>query len=207
MIIIVNMRLSLFQKKMVKKAFTFAEARIVAHEDAPEALRLNIHRWVKRGELLRIRRGVYAFPDRSYSLPEMVSVLYAPAYLSLESALNQRELLPDVPFEATLVTPRPTRSFRTPWGRFHFHHIQPRLFCGYDPKTLVAEPEKALLDYFYFHKARLSEQPSFWKEARFQSLDTIDWNKGERFLGLYPVGKTTRLWRSLQRHAKTHRAD
>ena len=65
------MKLSAFKKRMLKRAFTFAEARIVAHEAAPEALRLNLHRWAKRGDLLRIRRGVYAFPDAACSLPEM----------------------------------------------------------------------------------------------------------------------------------------
>ncbi|MFA5139072.1 MAG: hypothetical protein WC728_07555 [Elusimicrobiota bacterium] len=201
------MRFSLFQKKMLKGAFTFAEARIVAHEDSPEALRLNIHRWVKKGGLLRIRRGVFAFPDRAYPLPEMVSALYPPAYVSLESALSQGGLLPDAAFETTLVTPRATRSFDTVWGRFHFHHIQPRLFFGYDPKTLLAEPEKALLDYLYFRKARLSDEPAFWREARFQNLETIDWDKGGRWRRLYPDGKLERLWRSLRRYAKTHRAD
>src|SRR5439155_14670844 len=104
------MRFKAFERAMKKTAFTFAEARLVAREGSAAGLRLNLHRWVKAGDLIRIRREVYAFPDRNCTLAEMVAVLYPPAYISLESALNQHGLLPDVPFETTLVTPRPTRS-------------------------------------------------------------------------------------------------
>src|SRR5579871_5690380 len=111
MIIIVIMRFGAFERAMKKNAFTFREAALVAQTDSPETLRLNLHRWVKKGELVRLRREVYAFPRRMPSLPESISALYSPAYISLESALNRHGLLPDVPFEITLVTPRPTRSF------------------------------------------------------------------------------------------------
>ncbi|MBI3292048.1 MAG: hypothetical protein HYZ73_04480 [Elusimicrobia bacterium] len=200
------MRFREFERRMPKPAFTFSEARVVAYTEPLRGLRLNLHRWVKRGDLRNIRRGVYAFPDRRCSLPEMIAVLYPPAYVSLESALNRHGLLPDVPFETTLVSPRPTHSFHTRWGRFHFHHIQHPLFFGYDSATLLAEPEKALLDYFYFRGAVVHDTPTFWQEARFQNLEHLRWRIGDRMAGRYPAGRVQRLWEGFKRYAKTQRS-
>jgi len=199
------MRLKDFERGMKKSVFTLAEAALVAHGDSPAALRLNLHRWTKAGDLLGIRRGVYAFPHRPSSTPEMIGALYPPAYVSLESALSQAGLLPDVPFETTLITPRATRSFSTPRGRFHFHRIQPRLFFGYDSKTLFADPEKAILDYFYLKGSSLHPQPAFWEEARFQNLDRVNWSKGDRAARVFPQGRVRTLWASLKTYAKAHR--
>ena len=207
MIINVIMKFGDFVKRMLKPVFTFAEAQMVAHEEPAAGLRLNLHRWAKKGTLIRLRREVYMFGDRASPLPLLISALYPPAYVSLETALNQHGLLPDVPFETTLVTPRATRSFQTPLGRFHFHRIHPRLFFGFDPSTLLADPEKALLDYFYFRRARLVADPVFWRESRLQNFKRLDWGKGGKELEIYRSDKMSRLWESLKRYAKTQRAD
>jgi len=197
-------RFRAFEQAMKKDVFTFREAALVGHREPLAALRLNLHRWVKNGYLLRLRREVYAFPRRPLPAPALISALYPPAYISLESALNQQGFLPDVPFETTLVTPRATRTFQTPAGRFHFHRIQKKLFFGYDPATLLAEPEKALLDYFYLRGSSMKDVPAFWEESRFQNLERLDWRKGDREAALYPAGRVQKLWKGLKRYAKTH---
>jgi hypothetical protein len=206
MIIIVIMRFREFERRMKKAAFTFAEAALVDRESPLAGLRLNLHRWAKAGELLRIRREVYAFPGKPCSLPEMIGVLYPPAYVSLESALNQHGFLPDVPFETALVSPRATRSFVTPWGRFHFHRILPRLFFGYDPKTLLAWPEKTVLDYLYFRGRLRRATPAFWRESRLEHLESLDWRRGDAMLEAYASPRVKTLWKSLQAYAKTGRS-
>jgi hypothetical protein len=200
------MRFRDFDRAMKKGAFTLAEAAVVAAADRPAAIKLQLHRWAKAGDLVRIRREVYAFPGRSSSLPEMIHLLYPPAYVSLESALNHHGILPDVPFETTLVTPRATRSFQTPWGRFHFHKIQQKLFFGYDSATLWARPEKAILDYLYFHRSAFHATRDYWREARFQNLRGVDWRKGDQTLPLFDSEPVNRLWRSLKSYAKTQRS-
>ncbi len=196
------MKYSAFEALMKKSAFSFREALLTTRENA-QGLRLNLHRWVKAGHLQRIRREVYAFPGRHCSLPERILALYAPAYISMETALNQHGLVPDVPFETTLVTTRPPRSFQTPWGRFHFHHIQTGLFFGYDSSRLLAEPEKALLDYFYLRGHSLKTEKSFWREARFQNLKGLDWKRGDKLVKPYPGSRVLALWESLKDYAKT----
>ena len=47
-------------------------------------------RWVKRGYLLKLKNGIYAF-SKDYDKikgEEVASALYQPSYLSLESALS-----------------------------------------------------------------------------------------------------------------------
>lgn len=202
---IINVKFTSFQRSMKKPVFTLAEAEMVAHASHPQGLRLNFHRWVRKGLLQRLRRGVYFFPERQPSLTATIEHLYPPAYISLESALNRHGILPDVPFETLLVTPRPTRRFHTPWGRFRFHHIDPRLFFGYDPDSLLAEPEKAVLDYFHLRGAALQESPAFWREARFDNLEILRWTKGRDAAQKYPAERVLRLWESLHRYAKASR--
>lgn len=197
------MNLTTFRKRMTPPAFTFAQAQIVAHDMSRQALRLALHRWAARGEIVRIRRGVYAFPDRPVALPQMIELLYPPAYISLESALNQHGLLPDVPFEMTLITTRPTRAFETPWGRFRFHHVQRPLFTGFDPQTRLATPEKALLDWIYFRGARFANTPEFWRETRLDNLGGLRWKQADSWSRLYPRESVRTLWRGLKRYAKT----
>lgn len=198
------MKLRCFQQKMPKAAFTFREAALVERESSLPGLRLRLHRWVKQGALLRIRREVYAFPERPVTLAEQIRALYFPAYVSLETALSLQGLLPDVPFENTLVTTRATRFFQTVWGRFRFRHIHPRLFLGYDPQTLLAEPEKTVLDFLYYYRCRLQPAESYWQEGRWQNLHQIRWARGKGYLPLYKNQAVERLWFSLRDYAKTH---
>jgi len=193
-----------FAGKFPKTVFTFQEASLVDRELSVAGLRLQLHRWVKRGDLMRIRRGVYAFTDKAAPWQEQIRMIYPPAYISCEAALAMHGIIPDAPFEQTLVTPRITRVFKTPWGRFVFRHIRSGLFTGYDPVTFLAEPEKAVLDYFYYHHARLHADPLFWQEARWQNLSRLRWRRGERYLALYGKPVMERLWRSLKEYAKTN---
>jgi len=196
-----------FAGKFPKTVFTFQEAALVDWTLSPEGLRLQLHRWVKRGDLLRVRRGVYAFSDRTAPWRDQIGMVYPPAYVSCETALSMHGLIPEAPFELTLVTPRTTRRFTTPWGRFLFRHIRSGLFLGFDPDTLLAEPEKAVLDYLYFHHSRLHADPLFWREARWQNLSRLKWRRGERLLELYQKPVMERLWRSVREYAKTDASD
>ncbi len=187
---------------MQKSVFSWPEACRVAWTTSPAVLRLELHNWVQRGDLIRLRRGLYAFADRNVEKTEVARALYPPAYLSLEWALHQHGLLPDVVFSMTLVSSRGTRRFKTPLGEFIYHKVKPAMFFGYDPDTLLAEPEKALIDYFYIRGASLVPENSFWKEMRWQNLDTLNFRKAKKFGEASGVGKVIKLVESLKRYAK-----
>ena len=58
----------------------------------------------------------------------------------------------------TSVSPRKTQEYHTPIGTFRYQHLLPRLYFGYEVlrpagnrPVLMADLEKALLDYCYLH--------------------------------------------------------
>ena len=128
----------------------------------PSCNRIQLDRWEKKGYLTKIRRGFYCFSDQKGDpnfLLYAASKLYAPSYISLETALKQYGLLPEEIFQVTSVSTKKMTHFETPIGNFRYRHMKPGLFWGYkivesrpgNPGILLAEPEKAILDYLYVH--------------------------------------------------------
>jgi len=198
------MKLNILKKKMRKPVFTLEEARRVAWETAPSTLKLQLHQWVKAGELIRLKRGVYGFPEQVTERTEVARALYGPAYLSLEYALNAYGLLPEAVFALTLVTPRLTRRFVTPVGTFIYHKIKRDLFWGYDPRTLMGEQEKVLVDYCYINGRTLVPEPTFWKTLRFQNLHQVNFKKAKDYARRTGSRKVVELVRSLEAYRRNH---
>ena len=127
---------------------------------------------VKKGELLRLKKGVYTFGEEYRINPiDMVSVantLYAPSYVSFEYALSYYGLIPERVYEVTSATMRMKKEFSTPVGRFTYKVVPLQVYAlGVDwiyDKTeggkLIATAEKALCDKIRSDRGigRLSQQ-------------------------------------------------
>lgn len=197
------MKFNDFRKKMQKTIFSTEEASRIALETSPKTLNLELHQWVKKKELIRLKRGLYAFSERLKDKMEICFALYVPAYVSLEYALHYYGLIPDVPFSLTLVTPKPTRQFQTPMGTFDYRHIKNTLFFGYNPDHLMGDKEKVIVDYCYLNSHRLIPDPAFWKEARFQNLEGVDFKKAGELARKTGVKKVERLVQGLKIYGET----
>ena len=197
------MKLKDFTRKMRKPIFTWEEAKRIAWNTSPNVLQLDLHNWRKQGDILSLRRGVYCFSGHSFHKSDIARHMYPPCYISLEWALHEHGLLPDAVFGLTLITTRGTRRFLTPQGEFIYHKVKKSAFFGYDPETLLALPEKALVDYLYLHSGQLVPDNKFWDEMRWQNLDTLDFGRAGEFSRKVGVRKVTRLLESLQKYAKT----
>jgi predicted transcriptional regulator of viral defense system len=200
---IILMKWNSFRKKMRNRVFTLAQAQAVAFDTNPAVLRLQLHQWVKSGELIAIKRGVYAFPEGPIDKVDLARVLYAPAYISLEYALNAYGLLPDVPFAMTLVTPKATRTFHTPFGLFTYQKIKQDAFFGFNPVTLMGELEKCLVDLLYLNSHKFEPNARFWEEMRFGHLSDVDFKKAHSFASKYKSKKTLTLLESIENYART----
>ncbi|NCC65710.1 MAG: hypothetical protein EOM15_13755, partial [Spirochaetia bacterium] len=125
--------------------------------------RNNLHRWVKQGKLIRLRQGFYTFPSlKSHDdVPfYFANKMYAPSYISLESALSLYSMIPEGVIQTTSVTTRKTKTFQNPFGNFIYRSVKPELMFGYSIEqtslsknwsVLLAVPEKALLDFLYLN--------------------------------------------------------
>lgn len=122
----------------------------------PEQTKYFLEESAQDGLLLRLKRGLYALPDPMPSEEEIANRLYRPSYLSFEYALAFYHILPEMVYTVTSATTKPTRAFSVADKTFTYLTIKQDAFTGYlptprDGKTiLIAEPEKALVDYFYF---------------------------------------------------------
>lgn len=158
--------------------------------------------WVKKGYLIRLKKGIYAFSRGKEKLQgeEIASLLYQPSYLSLESALAWHGFIPEIVYAYTSVTAKTNRTFQNDFGHFIYRHLKSELFWGYiEMKTehgryLLAEPEKALLDYFYLNLDRINNETDF-ENIRLneeQMKETLDPEKFIKYLGAFGVKKMER---------------
>jgi len=155
--------------------------------------------WVKKGYLIRLKNNLYAFSREKDKLKgEMIAFLmYQPSYLSLESALTWHGFIPEIVYAYTSVTARTNRTFENVCGRFIYRHVKKELFWGYvEEKTdqgpfLLAEPEKALLDYLYLNLARINNDDDF-ENIRLnedQMARTLDRDKFIKYLSVFDIKK------------------
>jgi predicted transcriptional regulator of viral defense system len=130
--------------------------------------RNNFSRWIKKGLITRLRRGVYSFPEYK-SKPNfnffVANRIYRPSYISLHSALSFYGLIPESIFQATSVTTLKTEKFENDFGMFVYRTIGEKMMFGYIAKKLddekhflMASPEKAIVDLLYLYPEYDSEK-------------------------------------------------
>ena len=157
------------------------------------ALRFLLTRAVKRGDALKLRRGLYGLSTHMPSELEIANLLYRPSYISFTFALSYYHLIPETVYTVTSATTRTTATFTALEKQFAYHRIKRAAFTGYTAQRVnqrtawVAEPEKALVDTLYFvalkkqglperlDLARLSKQKmrSFANLFKYPNLEKI----------------------------------
>jgi predicted transcriptional regulator of viral defense system len=121
--------------------------------------RNNFVRWTDKGYLIRLRQGVYTFPEykgiQDFAL-YFANRIYRPSYVSLHTALAFYGLIPEAVVQITSVTTLKTAYFKNDIGEFSYKSIKENLMFGYDLRQItggrtfqLARPEKALLDLLY----------------------------------------------------------
>ncbi|MCL5261634.1 MAG: hypothetical protein M1561_08245 [Gammaproteobacteria bacterium] len=118
---------------------------------------------LKRGDLVKIRRGLYCLgvnltTEKPHPLVLAQKILW-PSYVSMESALAYHNLIPEAVYATTCVTPKRSRTFVTPYGNYYYHKIpsinfflQVEKIIENKSEFLMATPWKAICDYVFCHK-------------------------------------------------------
>lgn len=158
--------------------------------------RNNFGRWTRKGYLIRLRRGVYAFAEYKGS-PEMATYfagrMYRPSYISLHSALSFYGLIPESVIQITSVTSLKTALFKNDFGEYSYKSVREDLMFGYLPRQLAdgrttayATREKALLDLLYLYPFYKTEHElaelRLDRDVLHEELDRAEWaSLTERF--------------------------
>ena len=143
--------------------------------------------WQRKGYIKKLRRGYYMFSDMSLNEEMLFLIanhLYAPSYVSLESALSYYGLIPEGVYSITSISSKKTARFRTPIADFTYRKVRSSLLFGYHLQKIrgrgykIAEMEKAVLDYLYLN-------PNIANEA-----DFYEWRfNGGEFLAKANISK------------------
>lgn len=175
---------------------------LIRRRNDAQIIRNQLERWRRKKLLIKLKKGLFLFnandrkinPSRAY----IANQLYSPSYLSLEYALNYYGLIPERVSDLTSITTRKTFRVTNEIGVFIYQHIKPVAFRGFveviDESGLiffVAEPEKALVDFFYLNLSKFKKQDMliFKESFRFQNIEKLDMNKIMKFAGLFENNK------------------
>jgi len=177
-------------KKRVEKYPLITSTQLQFIKEDPQLVRNQITRWQKKGLILKLRRGIYILneSDRKINPSKLflANQLYFPSYVSCEYALGFYELIPEKVIDITSVTPQKTYRIKNSLGVFIYQHIKTSAFRGFTTindengfKVFIAQPEKAIVDFFYLNLHYFKDYDSdiFEVSFRFQNLEILKKNK------------------------------
>ncbi|MBN1864462.1 MAG: hypothetical protein JW808_06140 [Victivallales bacterium] len=111
-----------------------------------------IARMLRSGELIRLRRGLYATSLNVNPFCFAASI-YGPSYISFETALSYHGVIPEAVYEISSATLNRPKEFENVFGRYRFRAVPEAVFhVGIERATesgipfLIASPTKALCD-------------------------------------------------------------
>ncbi len=165
--------------------FSLSEARKLF----PGFDRKRLSQWQQKKYISKVLRGNYVFNEEKMSdsfLSQIACTVYKPSYLSLEYALWKHGFIPEAVFALTMITTRKTFRIDFRNHRFIYRNVKPSLFFGYrienegQHRSLIAEPEKALLDFIHLN-AQINTQDefeslrlNFWQMKQTLNFKTMD---------------------------------
>jgi predicted transcriptional regulator of viral defense system len=165
-----------------------------------------LNEWQKKGYIKRIANGIFMFADEQIDdmyLYYLANKIYEPSYISLESGFAYYGFIPEAVYKTTSVTTKKTSHFQQDNIVFEYRSIHSRFNFGYtlvnwkNVAIKIAEPEKAIIDYFYLN-TEINTIDRI-EDMRFNTIamnEQIDWNKIDRYLSIYenkPLNKRIRL--------------
>ena len=164
----------------------FSTAQLLSENEPARQVRLQLSHWVKDGQLIKLRRGLYTLNPSKWEgfwHPFLIANQLQPgSYVSVQSALSFYDMIPEYVPVTTSVGPGRQETLRYSSGSFWFRHITEKMLCGYlqievMPKqfVLMASPEKALLDLIYLTPR--ADCVEYLSELRLQNAEAINFPK------------------------------
>ncbi|MEO0092009.1 MAG: hypothetical protein ABIK61_04810 [candidate division WOR-3 bacterium] len=164
-----------------------------AIENPRVLITVQLNTWQKKGLIVKLKKGLYLLNEQDRKIHPsrifLANILYSPSYVSTEYALGYYGLIPEKVTDVTSVTTKKTAKFVNRLGMFIYQHVKTDLFFGFTEikdenklPILIAEPEKAMLDFIYLNRSEFKDQDKdiFNKSYRFQNLNIL---KKKKLLG------------------------
>jgi len=113
--------------------------------------------------IIKLKRGLYFFSLNPKIELEIANKLYQPSYVSFETALSHYNIIPEMVYAITSVTTKRSKEIMAQNSVYKYYKIKKSLYFGYRTEklkgrtVLMAEAEKALLDYIYILSLKKGE--------------------------------------------------
>jgi len=172
-----------------------------------------VNKALKKGDLVRIRRGLYLLADcyrhKKLSTFFLASRICPHSYISEESALSCHGWIPERVSTVTgIIAHGRTKKFITPFGEFSFYHLPVREYeflTGVrrveeikDEPFLLASPLRALADLVYTKKIAW-EGMEFLTDGLRIEIDQLEQINPDHFSEIKNVYRSTRVLHFLDR--------
>jgi len=141
---------------------------LIYPELSKNSLYANIKRWIKRGYIIQIKKGMYVtkeyvlnVQDKSSYKEFLANKIKFPSYLSTEYVLQKYSILSDAVYAYTCISLKSKNTYNNKFGRYLYRNITKKLFTGYNIKEVgeyniyEATKAKALFDYLYLKLYRI----------------------------------------------------
>ncbi len=149
--------------KDLEGVFTLPDLKVIFDENTEITLFRTVRKLVESGDLIKVKRGIYATPDASLAA---ISCRIEPAsYISTGTVLAQNAIIGSIPARRiqAIKKGRP-RIYKCQLGTIEHLSIAPHLYFGFDYVNgkNIANKEKAFLDtcYYYYKGKKISFDPA-----------------------------------------------
>jgi len=141
------------------------------------ASRVRLSYYVKKGDLYKIRKGLYA-KDNNYSKLELATRIFTPAYISFETVLAKEGLIFQV-YDPIYIASYTTRSILIEGQTYSYKKIKDEILTNslgvnIENETSIASKERAFLDSLYSNN-----------DYNFDNLRSLNWEKVFEILPIY----------------------
>jgi predicted transcriptional regulator of viral defense system len=174
-----------------KTVFSLRDVSLLWGENGQANVRMRLRNYVKRGRLLRVRRGFYV-KDKNYDRLELATRIYTPSYISFETILTRA----GVNFQYygnIFVASYVTREIEADGQKISFIRMKDFVLtntAGVEQtgEVAMATKERAFLDRIYVSR-----------DYHFDYLDILDWDK---VFAILPIYRNQRMKKRVDKYFK-----
>jgi predicted transcriptional regulator of viral defense system len=177
-----------------KTVFSTKDIALLWQESNTTAARVRLHYFVEKGDLYRIRKGLYA-KSKNYNKLELATRILTPSYVSFETVLVTDGLIFQF-YESIFIASYAKREITIDGQAYSFRKMKDSILINtagivIDEETSIAERERAFLDMLYVNN-----------NYHFDSLRSLSWEKVFDILPLYSNKRMERKVNSVYKIAK-----
>ncbi len=175
-----------------KTIFSSKDIALLWHDPGTSATRERLSYYIKKGELYRIRKGLYA-KDKGYSQLELATRIFTPSYVSFETVLVKEGLIFQY-YENIFVASYLDREVTVDGQTYSYRKVKTRVLLNpvgveHVNETSIATRERAFLDTLYVNA-----------DYQFDNIQGVNWEKVSEIL---PIYENKRLAKKVDRLYKT----